>query len=150
MPRESDRAIVLRSCERLLLERIAYRLWRTSNGVSDERLNTIDHKLARFYVYVLSTRYMYVRLRSAPRVTRFCELFEQSDNAFKNDFRLSRRHYLELHGWLLNTSSYTNDDGKVTRAQNDLMVCLFRLGHYGNACSLVKIAKYFGICKESV
>ena len=146
MPTKTDRAILLRCCERLLVQRIAYHVWRLNNNVSDDRSNQTDQKLARLFLHLLSSRYLYQRVRSEARPARFTELLcGQSDSDFRNDFRLSRQQFWELHSWIMNSSQYKSDPRRQYRSQCDLLVCLYRMGHYGNAASVVKVAKYFGI-----
>ncbi|OQR88624.1 hypothetical protein THRCLA_22830, partial [Thraustotheca clavata] len=50
-----------------------------------------------------------------------------------------------LHNWLLETLHYIDPANKSACLHVELLVCLYRLGFFGNAASYQKIATYFHI-----
>jgi hypothetical protein len=133
----------------MLDDRQGYRSWRAKHGISDSNQDDKDIRLCRLVGIVLSNRYLYPRSR--PRALNLATLdqllYGQSDSDFKNDFRLDRSNFWQLHGWLETTSEYIY---RKCDLKYELMVCLYRMGFSGNAASYQKIAKYFTIAIGSV
>jgi hypothetical protein len=103
---------------------------------------------------VLSHRYLYAA-RSIPKSEGTFKLMKNWKNNFPDIFRsymrMSPECFDALHHTIGDDTVFQNESqNEQMPVDHQLMIALYRFGHFGNGASVTKIANYFGVAFGTV